>query len=88
MAMYEKETDSRKWAKSFTGIALSERLDKRNGKLPLVIDLEQVKKAIKKVSTNKSNCNKTLARLQKEFNRYPFMNDNLEKLQEIKDKFV
>ena len=88
MAMYEKETDSRKWAKSFTGIALSERLDKRNGKLQLVIDLEQIKKAIKKVSTNKSNCNKTLARLQKEFNRYPFMNDNLEKLQEIKDKFV
>ncbi len=88
MAIESKETDSRKWAKSFTGIALAERLDKRNGKLPLVIDLEQVKKAIKKVSTNKSNCNKTLARLQTEFDRYPFINDNLEKLQEIKDKFV
>lgn len=87
MAMNEKEADSRKWAKSFTGMALSERLDKRNGKLPLVIDLEQIKKAIKKVS-NKSNFSRNLARLQAEFDRHPFINNNLEKLQEIKDKFV
>lgn len=88
MAMNEKETDSRKWAKSFTGIALSERMDKRTGKLPLVIDMDQVKNAIKKVSTNKSNCNKTLARLQNEFNRHPFMFDNFKKIKEIKSKFI
>ena len=88
MAMNEKETDSRKWAKSFTGIALSERMDKRTGKLPLVIDMDQVKNAIKKVSTNKSNCNKTLARLQNEFNRHSFMFDNFKKIKEIKSKFI
>lgn len=87
MAKETKETDSRKWAIVLTGKALSERLDKRNGKLPLIIDLEQLKNVIKKVSTNKSNCNKTLARLQIEFNRYPFIENNIEKLQEIKEKF-
>lgn len=86
MAIEEKELDSRKWAKSFVNKAIAERLDKRTGKLPLVIDQEQLKKAIKKVS-NKSNYSRNLARLEAEFNRHPFMKNNIEKLQEIKEKF-
>ena len=86
MANDLKKADSRKWAKLFVYKAIAQKMNKKNGRLALVIDSEQIEQTIKKVSGK--NSGRTIARIQSEFAEHPYLNDNLVKLQEIKDKFV
>jgi len=87
MAIELKEKDSRKWAKMFLYTAIAEKEDIRNGALPLVIDIDQIKEIIKKVSSL-NNHTKTIGRLADEINRYPYLLDNTNKLNELIDKFI
>lgn len=87
MAKLEKEKDLKKWTRNFISEAIATKLDIRNGKLSLVIDIDQVIEAIKVVSS-KSNCSRNIKRLQVDFDRYPYLRFNLSKLQEIKFKFM
>ena len=87
MAKGLKEKDSRRWIGTFFREAVAEVEDKRSGKLPLVIDMEQITGIIKKVSSS-TNYAKTLERLADNMNRHLYLSHNLDKLNEIINKFT
>ena len=75
MALDLKEKDSRRWASLFLNSAIAQKEDKRNGKLPLVIDMNQIKEIIGKVSTSK-NRKRTLDRLKDDMDEHAYLLDN------------
>ena len=87
MATELKEKDSRRWIGTFFREAVAEVEDKRNGKLSVVIDMEQITNIIKKVSSS-SNYAKTLERLADNMNRHLYLSNNIDKLNEIINKFT
>lgn len=87
MAKEEKVKDVKKWTRNFISEAIATKLDKRNGKLSLVIDIDQIIETIKLISS-RSNCSRNIKRLQVDFDRYPYLKSNLNKLEEIKFKFI
>ena len=87
MALDLKEKDSRRWASAFFREAISEKEDIRNGALPLVIDIEQVTDIIKKVSSSRNHA-KTIGRLADNMNRHLYLSNNIDKLNEIINKFT
>lgn len=86
MAKQIKKEDKRKWISLFVAQAIAERVNKSNGTLDLVIDLEQLKAVIKQLSP--VNYAKTMKRLQSTFNKYQYLHDNFIKLNEITNKFL
>ena len=87
MALDLKEKDSRRWASSFLNSAIAQKEDIRNGALPLVIDMEQIKKIIGMVSPSK-NRKRTLDRLRDNMDEHAYLLNNFTKLDEIIGKFT
>ena len=87
MALDLKEKDSRRWARMFLTTAIAQKQDFRNGALPLVIDIEQIKEIIGMVSPPK-NLKRTLERLKGEMDIYTYLLNNFTKLDEIIGKFT
>lgn len=68
-------------------MAIAERVNKTTGALPLVIDIKQITDTIKTL-TPKLNRSRALNRIQEDINNLPYLINNLDKLTEIKDKFL
>lgn len=86
MAKQIKKDDKRKWVSMFITSAISERVNKHNGTLDLVVDIEQLKAVIKQLAPH--NYTRTVKNLEKTFSKYPYLKDNLIKLDEITNKFL
>ena len=86
MAKEILKQSNRRWISTFTIKAIAEKVNKTNGKLDLLIDTQQLKDIIKKLTPDHASRN--IKTLEKTLVNYPYLYNNIIHLEEITEKFT
>lgn len=83
IAKLEKEKDSKKWTRFFLLKAVN--ANNENG-VPIVVSREQIESVLEKNISRKDSYKRTMKKLENDFQDYKNLENNFEKLEEIKTK--
>lgn len=83
----EKATGSKNWCKNFIIKAMSLRNNIETGDCPVVIDLNQLEKIIRKL-TNPAHAARNIQRLKPLLSNYRYAEGNIKKFEEVINKFT